>query len=69
MKSNKLNIIRTISLLIFFINAIILGCNVFELFSFPDAVVRGSGILTLIALAVISYTTGKKALDTKGTER
>lgn len=68
MNSKKLNIVRAISLLIFIINVIILGCNVFEFFSFPDAVIRISGVLTLITIGVISYTTVKEAQDTKSTE-
>jgi len=61
MNSKKLNIVRAISLLISFINVIILGCNIFEIFSFPDTIIRISGVLTLIAIAAISYTAVKKA--------
>lgn len=66
--SKTINIIRTISLLAFIVNAIILGCNVFEVFSFPDAVIRISGVITLIAICLISFTTVKKAQDTKETK-
>lgn len=60
MNSKKINIIRLISLFIFALNAIVLiGDTLFEI-PFPDAVIRVSGVLSLIALFTISYTTVKK---------
>lgn len=65
MNAKRLNLIRIISLVVFLINAIVLIGNVFEIVSVPDGIIRISGILTLITIAVISYTTVKTTQDTK----
>lgn len=60
MDSKKINVIWTISLIVIGISTMVLiGANIIGI-ELPDIIVRVSGVIVLVALPVLAFSTVKK---------